>query len=66
MRVPEHAGDSNWNMDYEVSTKWLSSAKIHGISCALSLSTRTISLPQRGHNQEAGSLASPAAGVGEL
>ena len=38
------AGDSSWNIDYEVSTKLLSSTNLQRIACALSLSTRTINI----------------------
>jgi len=58
--VPKHTDGWPWSVGHELSKKGLPWADFQRISSAVNLSTRTMAPPQRGHNQEADNLASPA------
>ena len=59
-RVPKHTDGRPWSVGHELSKKGLTWVDLQRISSAVNLSTRTMTPPQRGHNQEADNLASPA------
>ena len=58
--VPKHTDAWPWSVDHERSKKGLTWADFQQISSAVNLSTKTMTLPQRGHTQETDNLASPA------